>query len=470
MATIAEKLFPISIVDICNIINTDHVLYHLDPSERITGITVADNFGITEGCLFIPYKETDEQCAEAIRKGAAAILSDHEIGECPCLVAQDSELALYRICEWLREHIPQPALIVAGSEGKTTTKRMVASVLETEKRVFCVKDNYNTFQALCGSLQKIDTDSEYIVQEVDERRDNCPRNCSMILRPEIALVTNIAEAHLSYFGTIDALTDSFRGITSGMDENGIVIINGDNPNSINACFDAQIIRVGIYNRDCECTAADIRERRRGVEFDLSYGGETEHIRLSVHGEHNVYNAMMAFVVGKLKGISTADIRKGLSSYHNSGIRQNICQLGNTLIYADCYNASATSVRYALKCFDELPAGGRKKVAVLGDIAEIEGFEEDTYRRIAGYLDESGIDELVTCGKESERIHSYLKRDMGKKHTRDLSELNQYLKARKKQGGGNYLFKASRVMRLEKSIREVFPYHYKWIKLRDRFIR
>ncbi len=175
------------------------------------------------------------------------------------------------------------------------------------------------------------------------------------------------------------------------------------------------------------------------------------------------------MVGRLEGVAPENIRKGLASYRNSGVRQNICSLGNTMIYADCYNASATSVGYAIRCFDQVASPKRKKVAVLGDIAEIEGYEEETYRKIALALDRSGVDMLVTCGKDSKMLHNFVTRDMIKKHTGDLSELNAYLKTVKK-GGGSYLFKASHFMKLEDSIREAFPLVYKKLRWIDSHAR
>lgn len=347
---------------------------------------------------------------------------------------------------------------------------MVDSVLTQEKQVCCEQGNYNTLHALCWVLTRVESGAELVLEEVDEKRLRNTEMCSLVLKPGIALITNIAEAHLGFYGSREALTDSFRGITAGMDETGVVIINGDDPSSVDARFNAKIITVGIYNEAADCRATNIRDTRHGTEFDLSYQGKTAHVRLSLFGEHNVYNAMMAFVVGTLNGLKTESILQGLAAYRNSGIRQNICRLGQTLVYADCYNASSTSIRYALKCFESIAAGKGKIVAVLGDIAEIDGFEEDTYREIAGFIDASGIDVLVTCGRDSEMIARYLNRKLETIHTSDLDELNACLSRLKKAGCRAFLFKASRFMQLEKSIRQAFPLHWKWMGLREKLHR
>lgn len=455
-----ESSFPITIKAFIDQLGLDAKLYYLNPSIKFYSIVPSDNAPINSNCLFIPYQESDYECKKAVQHGALAILTDHVIGNLPCIVVPNMSDTLFRINQWLYSMCQFPAIMVAGSVGKTTLKRMVSCVLNTEKKAFCLQGNYNTMHGLCFSLQKIKLGTDLIVQEVDEKRKNSTRDCSKILKPDLVLLTNIAESHLDSYGSMDALTESFRGVTAGMDENGIVVINLDDKNSVAANFDRRIVSVGINNTEADCVATDIRESRHGIEFNVRYKNEAEHIRLSVHGIHNVYNSLMAYVVGRLKGISITNIKKGLLSFRNTGIRQNICKLGKTLVYADCYNSSATSVHFALLCFDSLPSGGRKKVAVLGDIAEIEHFEEDTYQRIASDLNASNIDVLVTCGIKSEMIHSFITRDMQKKHTRNKEELNQYLEILNRNGGGNYLFKASRVMELEKCIQSVFPNHYK----------
>ena len=125
----------------------------------------------------------------------------------------------------------------------------------------------------------------------------------------------------------------------GLRENGYVILNADDKDSMGCGFQANTISVGIYNEAADCLATNIIEKAGGVEFDASFRGKATHINLSVHGIHNVYDAMMAFVVGKLKGIPEKKICNSLHSFSNTGIRQNIVRLGGVLIYADCYNAS-----------------------------------------------------------------------------------------------------------------------------------
>ena len=325
-----EKILPVRAGQLQNVLGIPCTLFDLNPETELTAVSVADAMNICPGCLFIPYYESEQEIIEKVKQGAAAVMVEHQIPGVPCIVVQDLNEAVCCFCSLFTSVIRLPAVVVAGSEGKTTTKRMVKSVLQQEKQVFSQAGNYNTLQALCCSFQEVCPGDEIIVQEVDEKRINNTVNCSRFLKPDIALVTNIAEAHLGFYGSKEALTQSFLGITAGMDENGVVILNADDPDSLHAGFAARILTVGITNKNADCVASNITERRNGMEFDLKYENETVHVRLPMQGQHNVYNAMMAYLVGKLKGIGVQNILKGLSQYRNADFARILCDLAGRL--------------------------------------------------------------------------------------------------------------------------------------------
>ena len=169
--------------------------------------------------------------------------------------------------------------------------------------------------------------------------------------------------------------------------------------------------------------------------------------------------MTAFVVGTLQGIRKQSILNGLKQFRNVGFRQNIIRIGNTVVYADYYNASSKSVSYAISCFCSLPSIRGKRVAVLGDIAEIEGYEESTYQEIAKAIDNSTIDILITYGTDSKMIQKFIKRDMEMQHCSSSEELNQCLKTLKNNQKCSFLLKASRSMYMENNMKAAFPAHY-----------
>ena len=459
MTLYRKKRLPTTVGQLCAVLEAPYSLHGLEPDAVIPFIAAVDIADAQPGGLYIPYSESDAEIRANAKKGVLGVLTDHYIEGIPCIVTENKDDALCRISRWLYSAIALPCTVVTGSTGKTTLKRMVAAVLKTELEIFYRYGNYNTLHSLPETLQLIPPEAEYLIQEADESRHLSITEFSSVLSPEFALVTNISDSHIQYIGSTDALIEEFRGISAGMNADGVVVINADDPGSTGTAFHPNTIRVGIYSEDADCRATGIETSDKGTSFDLHYEGRTVRVRLRIPGEHNVYNAMMAYVVGRRKGIPEKRILAALRRFQSSGVRQNYCRWRGTLVYADCYNANAMSVSYAIQCLCRMRQRRGKRIAVLGDIAEIAGFEETIYRRIAEAVDHSSLDVLLTCGEHAGMITQFVTRDMDKKHFRTKAELNDCLRALKKSGPNAYLFKASRIMTLETCIKEVFPAHY-----------
>ena len=457
---------PLKASTLKELLDPDCDFRNVDPEWSFSDIVPTKCRKVSSGSLFIPMHESDDECIEKIHQGALAVLRNHDLKTVPTIVVPDVREAMAKICRWMFEAIELPSIVVTGSTGKTTTKRMIHHVLKARQQVFSELENNNTFFALCLSLQLIQSGSEVIVQEVDEAWLSNIHNCFNILKPRIAVVTNIAESHMAHLGSKENLIRNVEKAASEMPEDGIVIINGDDPDSLRADFGRRTLRVGILDQTCECVAKNIRAWNGGTDFDLCYDGDRIRVRLKVLGEHNVYDAMMAYLVGKLSGLKDRDILRGLARFRNMGIRQNIVRLFGVTVYADCYNASLHSITYALKCFCGMKLGKGKRVAVLGDIAEIEGFEEENYRKIAALLDASSLDAVITFGKDIKSIGEYMNGDLVWFHANHRKDLVQILNEHKKDFRA-FLFKASRKMYFETFIQELFPFHYRIMRFQER---
>lgn len=467
-----KGLLPIRVGDLCRIIGGNPRLENLSPDTELTCLAYFGSYQpLQKGFLqFVGRYSTDDKIRRQLGEGGNAVLVDHSIEGFPCIIVEDMTAALANICAWLYGAIGLPAVIVSGSAGKTTTKRIINAVLNREKNVFSSNDNHNVLQELCCYLQSVNTDDQIVVWEVSESTKGVSRGSSEALKPDIAVVTNVGDSHLGSIGGKEEQYKLFRGLTAGMKEDGVVIINADDPESLRIGFDKTLISVGVQDTAADCVAYNIVNTRRGTAFDLRFRGEEAHVSLSVFGLHNVYDAMMAYVVGVLQKIEKRKILKALKNYRNVGFRQNIIRIGGVTVYMDCFNSSGKAVSYAIPCFCELPGTRGKRVAVLGDIGEIEGYEENTYRQIAKTIDDSSIDVLITVGEHSAMLHDYLERDdIEKKHFTSREDLNVCLRELKSRGKNSYLFKASRSERLELSIREVFPAHYYPMRLVEELV-
>ena len=451
-----------SVRELCELVEAE-IPKGLNPEDKFTYIA-PDFRMIIKDCLFLAnYKNVDADAKKAINMGAKAYLTDHEIAGAPCVVVKDTNEAAYKIAKRLyARYEGTPAVVIAGSVGKTTTKYFLKKVFSEKYKTFCYENNANTIQFLSYLIQSMNKNMEFVVQEVDERRTNNTKNCSKVLSPKVAIITNMAESHIGDLGGQEGVNRSIAGIEEGLNDDGVVIINADNANSLSVDFKHKVIKIAIYYADADAVATNIHETEEGIAFDLTFDGETTAITLPIHGRHNVYNAMMTFVAAKVIGLTSEEILSGISKVENYGYRQNVWTSDKYLIYADCYNSSLTSAKAALECFSEIPAKNNgKKVAVLGDIAELEGFEQETYSQIAKALDNTDIDVLVTYGKDSNMIADYVTKENCKKlHASTSKELDTIIKKLAQDGCTSFLFKASRSMTLEKNMEHCFPDLYK----------
>ena len=453
----SDKLF--SVRQVCELVQAS-IPEGIEPDKKLSMVCCFEGVFLKD-CLFVHYERDHDNVARAaMRRGAYAIMCSHQIDDYPCVIVKDVLGALNLLLRPIAARVHIPTTVVTGSVGKTTVKNFVNCVYSSFARTFCNITNGNTFEYVGFELQRFDRKAKFFVQEVNESDSHNTLNASQVLQPEIAIITNMDKSHIGELGSEEAIMQAICEITAGMDENGTVILNADDPNSSKVSFRQKTIRVAIQDQTADCIAKNLVSDAEHIEFDLNYQGEQAHLRVPITGTHNAYNAMMAYVAGRISGIPIETIKKGLLKYRPLGFRQNMYRSSGNLIYADCYNASARSIRSALETLEKMKRKpGARKIAVLGDIAEIDGFQEDTYRDVANSVSASDVDILITFGTETKMIHEYLSREIAAYHCSAFSELIAHVKSIR-QKNDIFLFKASRSMHLEKAIQKVFPSAYR----------
>ncbi|MCH5296603.1 MAG: UDP-N-acetylmuramoyl-tripeptide--D-alanyl-D-alanine ligase [Ruminococcus sp.] len=448
----------LSIRQICDIL---HIGYpnRVDLDKKFPMICCFEGVFIKD-CLFVHYERDEDTVAHnAMKNGARALLCSHQIGDYPCIIVDDVLKSLNRILQPMYDKIRIPTTVITGSCGKTTTKNYINCVYSSQYNTFCNVTNGNTFEYVGFEIQRFDKKAELFVQEVNESDPFNAKNASEVLKPQIACITNMDKSHIGELGSEENIMRAICDITAGMDKNGIVIINGDDPNSSKVQFSQKVIKVSIKDKTADCFADNIKSNANSLSFDLHYLDECVNITLPISGVHNIYNAQMAYVCGRIQGIPSNKIVRGLLKYKPLGFRQNTYSSFGTKIYADCYNASAKSIALSIKVIDDMKCLGKgRKIAVLGDIGEIDGFEDDIYRNIAESISNSNIDVLITYGEKSQKIHDSLTRDLVCYHENNMADLVKKIKNVHKRGDC-ILFKASRSMHLDVAIRKAFPYAF-----------
>ena len=449
----------LSLREVCEIVHAP-IPKGIEPDKKLPMICCFEGVFLKD-CLFVHYERDDDAVARsAMRRGARAIMCSHQIDDYPCVIVDDVLGALNLIMRPLAARFHVPTTVITGSVGKTTTKNFINCVYSKYARTFCNITNGNTFEYIGFELQRFDKKARFFVQEVNESDPRNTLNASEVLKPQIAVITNMDKSHIGELGSEENIMKAICEITAGMDENGVVILNADDANSRKVSFRQKTITVGILDTSADCVASNLVSGADRIEFDVSFNDEETHLAIPVTGTHNVYDALMAYVAGRTSGIPANTIRKGLVNYRPLGFRQNIYRAGGATIYADCYNASAKSIRSALEVLKRQPAKhGARKIAILGDIGEIDGFKEDIYRDVAESVSDSDADMLITYGKDSQMVHGFLKRDIEAWHESTLEGLCNRINGLK-QKNDIFLFKASRSMHLEKAIKATFPAAYR----------
>lgn len=448
----------LSVRDICQLLSAE-IPSGIDPDKKFSMICCFEGVFLKD-CLFVNHERfRDNVPRAAMRRGAAAILSTHQIDDYPCILVDNILDALVTILKPYAEQVRVPVVVITGSIGKTTTKYFVNCVFSTQGRTFCNITNGNSFEYVGFELQRYDRKAMYFIQEVNESDPGCTRSTSKVMKPSIAIITNMDKSHIGELGSEENIIRSICEITDGMGDDGVVIINADDPNSQKASFRHKTISVGIRDTSADCVASNIKCGANQIEFDVAYDGRKTCLSIPVTGMHNVYDAMMAFVAGSVSGIPEKDIRKGLSNYRPLGYRQNMFRTSRNTIYADCYNASARSIRSALEVLKMQPRKeGARKIAILGDIGEIDGYKEDIYSDVAKSVSESDVDILITFGTDMATVCDRLSRQMETYRETTMEGLCNRISSIKKKDD-IFLFKASRSMRLELAMKKTFPYAY-----------
>lgn len=448
-----------SVRQVCTLVQAE-LPEGINPDRKLSMLCCFEGVFLKD-CLFVHYeRDPDSVARAAMRRGAYALLCSHQIDDYPCVIVKDVLSALNLLLRPLAALLHIPTTVITGSVGKTTTKNFVNCVYSAHARTFCNITNGNTFEYVGFELQRFDRRAKFFVQEVNESDPRNTLNASQVLKPEIAIITNMDKSHIGEFGSEEAIMRAICEITAGMDESGTVIINADDPNSRKVSFSQKTIRVSILDQTADCVAKNLVSDAKHIEFDLFYRGEHAHLLVPVTGTHNAYNAMMAYVAGRISGIPIETIKKGLLKYRPLGFRQNMYRSGSNLIYADCYNASAKSIRSALEVIQAQPRKtGSRKIAILGDIGEIDGFKEDIYQDVANSVSASDVDILITFGADTKMIHDRLSRKLEAYHEETMESLCKRIS----DVHGNHdilLFKASRSMHLDRAIKRTFPSAYR----------
>lgn len=355
---------------------------------------------------------SDKQCFVAIKgerfDGHGFIENAVSAGASACIVSEDGHFpepfirvsdtlqALSRLAAFHRKQVNIPIAAVTGSCGKTTVKEMIALMLP--KPSFATKGNFNNHIGVPLSLLSLNASFRYAVFELGANHIGEIAQTVALVKPTVALITNVASAHLEGFGSLDGVARAKAEIFEGLDAEGVMVVNMDDKRIVEKAntFSKQTVTFSYDNDDADVYAKHVRLSSTGSHFSAVVSGHCYDIELNVPGKHNVVNALAALSVIKGLACPLEDAAKQLAYFRPvAGRMTTVKGYQDACIIDDTYNANLNSVKAAI---DVLSAHSGPKVFVLGELAEVGASLEEHYRLIGEHASRKKIDLFLSCGK------------------------------------------------------------------------
>lgn len=425
-------------------------------SHSINGVTI-DSRNIEKDMLFIPFKGENVDghrfVAQALKDGAGASFSEKgtelsEDIEGPIIWVEDTLKALQDLAKAYLKYVNPKVIAVTGSNGKTTTKDMIESVLTTEFKVKKTQGNYNNEIGMPLTILDLDEDTEISILEMGMSGFHEIELLSSIAQPDIAVITNIGESHMQDLGSREGIAKAKSEITIGLKENGTFIYDGDEPllkPHLEQLNKAKLISVGLGNSNTlVCHVDDIETE--GIAFTIN---DKESFTLPILGTHNMKNATIAIAIGHELGLSYETIKDNINHVKLTGMRMERHQTTNNVtVINDAYNASPTSMKAAI---DTLSSMEGRKILILADVLELGENSQSMHEEVGAYLNNKAIDVLYTYGDEARFIFNTGQNEVPTaQHFDDKSELIKEWKTIVKEND-KILVKGSRGMKLEEVV-------------------
>ena len=363
---------------------------------------------IEPGGLFVPLKgarDGHDFIATAFTQGAAATLSERPVAEGAYLLVDDVLTAFQRLAQYYLEKMQVDVLAVTGSNGKTTTKDMLAQLLATTYKTYKTQGNYNNEIGLPYTVLHMPEDTEKLVLEMGQDHLGDIHLLSELAKPKTGIVTLVGEAHLEFFGSRTEIAQGKMQIADGLRKDGLLIVPADKIVNEFLPADCKLVRFGP---DADIFLTRLEERKDSLSFDCNF--LEQKIDLPVTGKYNATNAMIAAYAALQEGVSEADIAQAFSELELTRNRTEWKKAGNGAdILSDVYNANPTAMRLILETFSTIPANpGGRKLAVLADMKELGADAKFMHGSMITSLNPEIVTDLFLYGQDMEALYDYAK--------------------------------------------------------------
>ena len=378
----------------------------IDPKYANTAFFGANNDSrnIQPGQLFVALqgaRDGHDFVPMALEKGAAAVLCTHCDGDYPAIVVEDTRIALGQIAREERKRLGLKVVGVTGSVGKSTTKEMIAAVLETTYKVAKTPANHNNDIGMPMAVLSIPEGTEVAVLEMGMNHFGEIAYLTNIALPNLAVIINVGTMHIEHLGSREGIRQAKLEILEGLQPGGKILLNGDDDMlwPVRGELKVPYVYFGAANGDCGVRAANIQMNDEGLSFQVTASKESFEVNLALEGMHYVPDALAAVSAGLEMGVSAERMIEALGRFQNMAGRQEIFEAKGYTIIKDCYNAGPESMAAALAVLGK--KSGRR-IAVLGDMLEL-GMRAPAEHYRIGRIAAEQADMLFAYGPNSARV-------------------------------------------------------------------
>ena len=462
-----------TVEEICEVLSAKPPTGSLHGLKQRIRRVMTDSRLVRKGDLFVALQgdrfDGHTFVTKALAQGAvcAIVQEDYRLTPLPkraepplLLGVRDTLEAYQRLATHYRNRFPIPVIAITGSNGKTTTKEMVAQVVAQRWKTLKTEGNLNNRIGVPQTLFHLSPRHQAAVIEMGvDQQGQTTRLCE-IARPTIGVITNIGPDHLEFFGSMEGSAQAKAELLDHLPPEGAVVLNADDEYFDYLASRAQC-RVVAFGRSprADLRAVNVRpDEKGGTSFGLVLPGKSRQptVRIRAQGLHNVSNALAAAGVGFLLGLSGTVIAEGLAKFRPAAMRSQISTTHGIQIINDCYNANPASMKAAIRLLAEL-GRGKRSIAVLGDMLELGPGSQQMHHEVGAFLAREGIGQLVACGLLGRELAEGARRaGMPANRITELSDAaaaGAHLTSMVRHGDV-VLVKASRGMRMEQVVEAV----------------
>ncbi len=422
--------------------------------QEFNGLSI-DSRTIRKGELFIPLKgehfDGHDFVHDALNVGAGALVhlppSNHLRGK-TIIYVKNTLLALHNIARYLRSKLPVPAICVTGTNGKTTVKELISSIISQSNTVLKTEGNMNNHIGLPLSISRMRGDETVIVAEMGSNTEGDIKTLCEIVYPEFGVVTNVGPAHLEGFGSLEMVRKTDLEILNYV---SVASLNADDKFLMNGVnhFSGRMITYGIQE-DADVTAREIVLKERSSTFSLCFREEESvQINLKLAGRFNISNTLAAASIAHAYGIQPLQIKNGLESFEGVPMRLEMKDFKGALVISDVYNANPASMEESIKELVRLKS--RRTIAVLGDMLELGSYTEEAHTELVKEVSDLSVDVLIAVGPAMQKAASEFR---GTCHSTDTADNAREILLAVMEEGDTVLVKGSRGMRMEDVIKDL----------------